>query len=219
VDGVGKWELKWRRNFFLWAEQILRELEEVVGSVVIAEAQDKWIWKQNGEEDFVALDSLLLPGRILSQIESFAFKFFWKAVVPSKVSALVWQVFLDRISTKENLCRRGILQNDATTFVFCGDEVETSHHLFLHCCFTADVRYKVCRWLGLIIVIPPEAMMSYDQLTGCCANKRMKRGYSIVWLAFIWVIWKNRNERIFNSIVGTVEAAVDLVNRILAMVS
>jgi hypothetical protein len=58
VDGVGKWELKWRRNFFLWAEQILRELEEVVGSVVIAEAQDKWIWKQNGEEDFFCEISL-----------------------------------------------------------------------------------------------------------------------------------------------------------------
>jgi hypothetical protein len=72
VDGVWYWELAWRRNFFVWEETILRELEEVVGSMVVTEVRDKWVWDPNVVEGFSvkscygALDTLLLPNRIFS---------------------------------------------------------------------------------------------------------------------------------------------------------
>jgi hypothetical protein len=220
VDGVWYWELAWRRNFFVWEETILRELEEVVGSMVVTEVRDKWVWDPNVVEGFSvkscygALDTLLLPNRIFSPLESFALNNIWKGVVPSKVSALVWQVLLDRIPTKENLVRRGILLNEAAGCDLCDGVSETSKHLFLHCRFTAAVWYEVCRWLGLILVIPPEVVMLYGQLMTCGPNKKIRRGYSIVWMAFNWVIWNIGNDRIFNNKVGTVEEAVDSVKRL-----
>jgi hypothetical protein len=141
-------------------------------------------------------------------------KNIWKGVVPSKVSALVWQVLLDRIPTKQNLVRRGILLNEAAGCVLCDGATETSKHLFLHCRFTAAVWYEVYRWLGFILVIPPEVVMLYGQLMLCGTNKKIRRGYSIVSIAFNWLIWNIRNDRIFNNKVGTVEEAVDSVKRL-----
>jgi hypothetical protein len=96
----------------------------------------------------------------------------------------------------------------------CGGTVETSRHLILFCDFAMAVWYSVSRWLGLVILIPPEVIVSYCQLIGSGVNKRVKNGYSIVWLAFIWVIWKSLNDRIFNNNEGSVEEAVDLVKRL-----
>ncbi|CAJ2641793.1 unnamed protein product [Trifolium pratense] len=52
-------------------------------------------------------------------------------------------------------------------------------------------------------------------LYGCSGrNKRLRKGFSLVWLAFMWVIWKSRNEKIYNNVVGVVEDAVDLIQRL-----
>jgi hypothetical protein len=57
--------------------------------------------------------------------------------------------------------------------------------------------------------------MSYSEMVGSCRNKRTRKGFSIVWLALVWVIWKIRNERAFNNIVGPVVAkALDQIQRL-----
>ncbi|KAK2428745.1 hypothetical protein QL285_027243 [Trifolium repens] len=111
-NGEWRWELLWRRNFFVWERELLRELEELIRNVVITVVDDKWMWRPNGEDGFsvkstyVALDTLLLNHNVLTTEQSFAFKIVWKSAAPSKVRAMVWQLLLDRIPTKENLYRR-----------------------------------------------------------------------------------------------------------------
>ncbi|MCI92963.1 hypothetical protein A2U01_0114261, partial [Trifolium medium] len=56
-----------------------------------------------------------------------------------------------------------------------------------------------------MVVIPPDIRMSYGLLVGCGGNKKIRKGYSIVWLAFMWVIWRFRNDRVFNNIDGKEE--------------
>jgi hypothetical protein len=65
-----------------------------------------------------------------------------------------------------------------------------------------------------MIVLPPEATMSYGQLIWCGGNKKIRKGFSIVWLAFVWVIWRARNGRVFNNVTGTVEGTVDTIQRL-----
>jgi hypothetical protein len=86
--------------------------------------------------------------------------------------------------------------------------------MFLHCSFTSAVWYDVCRWLGIVIVLPPEVLMSNSLLVGSGRNKRVMIGHSIVWLAFVWVTWKTRNDRIFNNVEGVVAVAVELIKRL-----
>ncbi|PNX79260.1 hypothetical protein L195_g035244 [Trifolium pratense] len=93
-------------------------------------------------------------------------------------------------------------------------EAETSQHVFLDCRFAADVWYQINRWLGTMVVLTPDVMMSYGQLVGCGGNKKIRKGFSIVWLAFVWVIWRVRNDRVFNNVNGVVEETVDKIQRI-----
>jgi hypothetical protein len=214
-----RWELLWRRNFFVWERELLRELEELIRNVVITEVDDKWMWRPNGEDGFsvkstyVALDTLLLNHNVLTTEQSFAFKIVWKSAAPSKVRAMVWQLLLDRIPTKENLYRRRIIQAEEALCLICARVMESANHLFLHCNFAASVWYAINRWLDVLIVLPPDVTTAYVILVGCGRNRRIRKGFSTVWLAYIWVLWKMRNDRVFNNVDGFVERAVDDIQR------
>ncbi|GAU50757.1 hypothetical protein TSUD_272720 [Trifolium subterraneum] len=103
---------------------------------------------------------------------------------------------------------------DHASCVLCGEEAETARHLFLHCNYAAGIWYAVCRWLGVFAVLPADVMMSYGLLVGCGRNKKIRKGFAIVWMAFIRVIWKVRNERVFNNATVEVTDAVDMVQRL-----
>jgi hypothetical protein len=221
VNGVWRWELLWRRNFFVWEEVLFLELGEVINSVELSEVDDSWTWKPQPDVGFTVktlyehLDRVLLPQQHnLSPFAQVAFKNIWRTAVPSKVSALAWQVFLDRIPTRDNLRKRGIIPMGENLCPLCGTVGETSNHLFLHCSFAAAVWYALNRWLGVVVVLPGEVILSYGQLVGSGRNKRIRKGFSSVWLAFVWTIWKTRNDKIFNNVNGDVEVAVEYIQRI-----
>ena len=63
---------------------------------------------------------------------------FWK--IKAQPSALVtaWRVLEDKISTRENLVRRGIRKDSCICFL-CGEEEETTSHLFSLCRVVPDL--------------------------------------------------------------------------------
>jgi hypothetical protein len=67
--------------------------------------------------------------------------------------------------------------------------------------------------LGVVVAPPADVMMSYGLMVGSGRNKRIREGFSVVWLALVWVIWRSRNDRIFNNVPGSVEDAVDQIQR------
>jgi hypothetical protein len=49
-----------------------------------------------------------------------------------------------------------------------------------------DILQFIFYWRGSTVVLPPQVMMSYDQLVGSGVNKRIRKGlFSIVWLAYV----------------------------------
>jgi hypothetical protein len=220
TNGVWWWELRWRRGFFVWEEQLLHDLEDLIHSVDLVDTEDSWVWNPDVVGGFsvktlyIHLERVLVPHAILSHSAQFVFKHIWKTAVPSKVCVLAWQLVLDKIPTRENLCRRGILTNDANVCLLCNGVAESTRHLFLHCPFASAVWYGLNRWLGVVVVPPLEMGMSYEQLVATGPNKKIRKGFSSVWLAFVWVIWKTRNDRIFNNMVGNVDEALDCIQRL-----
>ncbi|GAU24615.1 hypothetical protein TSUD_289780 [Trifolium subterraneum] len=69
------------------------------------------------------------------------FKNLWCCAAPSKVCAFSWQLLLDRIQTRDNLCKRRIIQQHQAARVLCELAAESGLHLFLHCnCNCSDIR-------------------------------------------------------------------------------
>jgi hypothetical protein len=62
------------------------------------------------------------------------------------------------------------------------------------------VWYEVCRWLGVLIVMPPDIMTLFDCFSGVIRNKKVKKGFLLVWHTVIWSLWRARNDVIFNGI-------------------
>jgi hypothetical protein len=220
-NGEWRWSLTWRRNFFVWEEGVLQDLMEVLASVRLSEVEDRWSWKPGSEDVFSVksaygfLDYSLNPRLPMSTLEKFVFKFIWKSGVPSKVSALSWQVLLNRVPTRENLRHRGVIGGDDSRCPFCNEAVESTCHLFLQCDFTASIWYAIMRWFGVVAVIPPTVPMSFAVMVGCGSNKKRRKGLAILWLAFIWVVWKVRNDRVFNNALVEGDVVVlDLIQRL-----
>jgi hypothetical protein len=65
-----------------------------------------------------------------------------------------------------------------------------------------------------MVVLPSDTVTAYALLVGFGSNKRIKKGYSVVWLAYVWVLWKMRNDRIFNNVAAAVDVAVDDIQRL-----
>jgi hypothetical protein len=70
----------------------------------------------------------------------------------------MWRLLNNRLSTKDNLIRCGIQNEDsAMCSDACGKE-ETLLHLLLDCDFSREVGYEVVRWLSFSFVPPREAI-------------------------------------------------------------
>jgi hypothetical protein len=94
---------------------------------------------------------------------------------------------------------------------FCGAANETPVHLLLHCNLASAVWYRVSCWLGFVLVNPPNLFISFASFLGNSNAKKRKKGFAVIWHAVLWVIWKVRNDRIFNNKLLTVEEVVDAV--------
>lgn len=53
--------------------------------------------------------------------------------IPLKIVFFAWHLFRDRLPTKDNLFRRGVIGADLRMCVFGYGSLETSSHLLFHC--------------------------------------------------------------------------------------
>jgi hypothetical protein len=214
-SGQWRWDLRWRRVFFEWEEDLLRQLEQIIMGFTPSVSTDAWNWRANGEDGFTVkscydlLYTSLGPARGSDLLFDFVFSNVWKCAAPSKICAFSWQLLLDRIQTKDNLWRRRMINEQQC--MFCVGNIETSVHLFLHCAVAAKVWYGVMKWLGLFLTIPPNLSISLAIFAGCARDKATKEVLILIWNAFVWVIWRNRNNRVFNNKAADYTEMVDQV--------
>jgi len=139
--------------------------------------------------------------------EEQVFSLIWKSPTPSKVVAFSWSLLLDRIPTRVNLAIHNILEPDSSLLcVLCERHVESSTHLFLHCNVSALIWCGVLNWLEFNFITPPNIFTHFECWNGEANSKRIKKG--------AWLIWKERNERIFNNQRKEVEEIVDEIKAV-----
>lgn len=75
----------------------------------------------------------------------------WESRPPLKVKVFSWQLFQNRISTRQNLFSRSIILDLVSIFcVFCNEPVEPACHIFVRCPCLDHVWYHVLMWLGWV---------------------------------------------------------------------
>ncbi|KAJ9549852.1 hypothetical protein OSB04_022395 [Centaurea solstitialis] len=170
-------------------------LEELIQNVSLSNSEDSWIW----EGDPSGIFSVRSLRNIIDNVSNspFAGITFWNKWLPPRVNCFVWRLLKKRIPTKPNLMTRGInLPSDLCPL--CNMEKETEVHLFFSCPKVIDVWIWVSNWCGVELGhINSLDQLIFNLLDG--SNSDRKRRFSeAVAGTTLWLIWKFRNNLVFN---------------------
>jgi hypothetical protein len=74
-----------------------------------------------------------------------------------------------------------------------------------------SVWLKLMKWMEVCFLIPPNLFVHWKCWGDFERNKNIKIGRRMIWLATLWVLWKVRNDKIFNGVHFEVDDVVEEV--------
>ena len=111
-----------------------------------------------------------------------------------------FRILRHQLPKKANLFWMGIIQHNVQRCVTGCGEIESGAHLFLSCSIFGQVWHLVRRWLGVHWADPLTSVNHYLQFDTSSGLTKLRRSFMyFIWFASSWVIWKERNARIFCS--------------------
>ena len=123
----------------------------------------------------------------------------WHKYVPLKVSPFAWRLLRNRLPTKDNLVSRRVLQHDDDKCIRGCNAEETACHLFLSCAIFGHVWLFVLQWLGISFVATDRVHGHFHQFSHIAGLPWFTHSFmTLLWLASVWKIWKERNNWVFN---------------------
>ena len=151
-DTEWRWDLRWRRDRFVWESSLERDLIMLLSRVIMRKnVQDIQVW---GKE-IPGLFSVSLAYECLSKHgrgnNDEVFKLLWKVKAFPNVLVTTWRVFKGRIPTRVSLSQRGMMLN-STVCPLCLLQEETCQHLFMVCKYAQQVWSQCLQWVGISFV-------------------------------------------------------------------
>ncbi|XP_058727059.1 uncharacterized protein LOC131598482 [Vicia villosa] len=175
---------------------------------------DCFVWPLNGSEVYTVKDyyNLLIMENsegVEDSRSKEAWAMVWKSWMPSKVKKIAWRLLKDRLATRAQLAKRGIIAdaNDCLCVFGC-NVLEDRKHLFISCFLAAGVWRKIHQWLGSDCQLKPDCCDDFMQLVGVLHRRASPRRVGVIWVSVCWCIWKHRNEIVFNNGVCDVEEII-----------
>jgi hypothetical protein len=213
-----RWRLVWRRRLFIWEQDLLTELLEIINqSDPLTDDADRWGWAPERGADFSVKSTyglvynLSIPVSAVVPLNVSIFSSIWKCPAPSKVSGFVWQLLHNRVPTKKNLAHRRILGLDGDeSCAICGEEIETDMHLFLYCEIAQLVWLEIFSWLEVPFVLPHNLFSIFHSLKEA-GNLKIRQGMVMICHAVVWHLWKFRNAIVFDNGRGTVAELIEAI--------
>ncbi|KAK2408980.1 hypothetical protein QL285_044442 [Trifolium repens] len=200
--------LSWSTVLSEGEKQLELEIIEKIQRVLLKEnEQDMWIWSKNSYSVKEAYKLLLAEYETEDSRDQLI---AWNELVPLKVSVLVWKLLQNKIPTKDNLVKRGILSESQTSCSFGRGKEETVSHVFFECTTVTEVCQEILRWLKINSTLHNTTLENYYQFSGLIANGRVRiERFSVIWFACIWASWKSRNEKTFQDKNKMLEARLE----------
>ncbi|GJU77186.1 RNA-directed DNA polymerase, eukaryota [Tanacetum coccineum] len=174
--------------------QQLAHIFDLLGSVILSNMEDRWVWDLNGDGEFrvkdvrTLLDETFLPKADIPTR--------WIKTIPIKVNIFAWKASLDRLPTRYNLDRRGV-EVSSLSCPICNSTHEDTDHLLFRCGLATDVMRLVCRWWN-VLWIPVNSYQEwiawFKSLRMSSSSKGVLEG---VFYTAWWSIWYFRNQLLF----------------------
>jgi len=120
--------------------------------------------------------------------------------VPLKVSVFAWQMLRDRLPTKTNLATRGVISPEARYCVAGCGYLEDAQHVFLLCPHFASLWSMVRAWIGFDGVDTQAIHDHFHQFIYYTGGMKARRNFlHLIWLLCSWILWNERNNRLFKN--------------------
>ncbi|GJW56322.1 RNA-directed DNA polymerase, eukaryota [Tanacetum coccineum] len=172
------------------------DLSSIMNSVVLSSSKDRWTCDLSGDGEFKVkvirnfIDDLFLPS---SDVET-----RWVKFIPIKVNVFSWRARRDRLPTRVNLSRRGVLL-DSHLCPLCNAAMEDVQHVFFRCDVARVVLRKICRWWDL----DWQEICSFSDwdawFLSFRLSSRLKSILEGVFYVAWWRIWRLRNQVVFDA--------------------
>ncbi|XP_071705575.1 uncharacterized protein [Rutidosis leptorrhynchoides] len=119
-------------------------------------------------------------------------------LVPKKVEVFVWRAKRKRLPVLSELDKRGI-DLPSVLCPICEGDIESVEHSLFSCLVACDIWNKVLNWWGL----SGSPLSSLADAFSASPSIQLSSSGAKIWQAVAWscgyLIWKNRNEKIFNN--------------------
>ncbi|KAK2382749.1 hypothetical protein QL285_070265 [Trifolium repens] len=191
----------WRRQLWVWEEEMLRECQTLLLPFTVQDdTPDLWKWQPDPDTGYSVRGAYqLLTSQDPAPLGT-AEDLVWHRQVPLKVSIFAWRLLRDRLPTKSNLVARGIISPEAHLCVTGCGGIETAQHIFISCSTFASLWGLVRSWIGSSAVDAHALPEHFVQFTSSDGGPRARQSFlQLIWLACTWVIWNERNQRLFRN--------------------
>ncbi|GAU47231.1 hypothetical protein TSUD_107670 [Trifolium subterraneum] len=203
----------WRRQLWVWEEEMLRECQTLLLNFSFqVQSVDSWQWQPDLDTGYSVCGAYQLltsqDSVTLGEVETL----IWHKQVPLNVSICAWRLLRDRLPPRANLVSRGIISPEAHFCVSgCGD-IETAQHLFFTCGIFGTLWSAVRLWIGFSSVDHQNPSDHFLHFVSVLGERRARRSFlQLIWLACVWVLWNERNNRLFRNTMQTVPQMLDKV--------
>lgn len=179
--------------------------------MVFDELQDSisWRWTASGQYSAKSAYDALLIGRIPSTVMPKV----WKTKAIPKCRMHAWLLLQNKCLTADNLAKRGWPHNP--TCRLCMVHPETALHISASCSYSVRVWEEIVNQLQVPAYLAPTVNTANLQswwLAPTHLPEQLDKRWRSISLLTWWMLWKERNNRIFNA---KARSPKDLVDSIL----
>jgi hypothetical protein len=138
----------------------------------------------------------------------------WGSWAPPRCKFFAWLTSLNCCWTVDRLARQGL--DHPSQCLFCDQEDETIHHIFVGCVFSREVWFRMLSSVGLQGCTPKPDEKDFQEWWRTAELKmprQIREGFNSLVFLILWSLWKHRNVCVFDNLSPAVTGIIIDIRR------
>ena len=121
----------------------------------------------------------------------------WHSFLPPRISSTVWKILLNKVSTHDNLKKRGFPL--VSRCELCKEEAESVDHIFLHCHFASLLWNWIWGAFNISLPLPYSVNALWQLVRKVNLSSQLRNLFITCCLVTLYALWDVRNKLIFHN--------------------